>query len=154
MSTAIALRDATSVYMRNVTINGFKKGIEAVNSTLLLSGSRIQRCGIGLDLVGSNAVINNSQLFDNAIDIVVNKSRAFLIDTLAYRILRITPRGDYRINPYEIEAIAYRIINTADIHEKRRLLHRILNIVKKYNHIWTFYQILKEIARLAGYRVP
>lgn len=131
--------------MRNVTISGFNKGIEALDSNLLLSGVNVQRCSVGLDLISSNAAIYRSQLIDNAIDIVVNKSRAFLINTLAYRILRILPKGDYRINPYHIELIAREIINTADISEKRKRLRTLLNILKKTPYAWTIYQIIKEI---------
>jgi hypothetical protein len=145
LTTAIALRSANNVLMRNVTISGFNKGIEALDSNLLLSGVNVQRCGVGLDLISSNAAIYRSQLIDNAIDIVVNQSRAFLINTLAYRILRILPRGDYRINPYHIELIAHEIINTADISEKRKRLRTLLNILKKTPYAWTIYQIIKEI---------
>jgi len=145
LATAIALRSAKNVLMRNVTISGFNKGIEALDSNLLLSGVNVQRCGVGLDLISSNAAIYRSQLIDNAIDIVVNKSRAFLINTLAYRILRILPKGDYRINPYHIELITREIINTADISEKRRRLRTLLNILKKTPYAWTIYRIIKEI---------
>lgn len=145
LATAIALRSANNVLMRNVTISGFNKGIEALDSNLLLSGVNVQRCGVGLDLISSNAAIYHSQLIDNAIDIVVNKSRAFLMNTLAYRILRILPRGDYRINPYRIKLIAHEIINTADITDKRRRLRTLLNILKKTPYAWTIYQIIKEI---------
>ena len=145
LTTAIALRSANNVLMRNVTIRGFNKGIEALDSNLLLSGVNVQRCGVGLDLISSNAAIYRSQLIDNAIDIVVNQSRAFLINTIAYRILQILPRGDYRINPYHIELIAHEIINTADISEKRRRLRTLLKILKKTPYAWTIYQIIKEI---------
>jgi len=145
LATAIALRSANNVLMRNVTISGFNKGIEALDSNLLLSGVNVQRCGVGLDLISSNAAIYRSQLIDNAIDIVVNESRAFLMNTLAYRILRILPGGDYRINPYHIELIAHEIVNTADISEKRRRLRTLLNILKKTPYAWTIYQIIKEI---------
>jgi hypothetical protein len=145
VATAIALRRANNVLLRNVTIRGFNKGIEALDSNLLLSEVNVQRCGVGLDLISSNAAIYRSQLIDNAIDIVVNKSRAFLINTLAYRILRILPKGDYRINPYHIELITREIINTADISEKRRRLRTLLNILKKTPYAWTIYRIIKEI---------
>ena len=131
MTTAIKLDNAKSVLLHNVSISGFNKGIEAVNSDLLLSGSNIQRCGIGLDLVNSTAVIDRSRLIDNAIDLVVNKSRAYIINTLAYRILRISPNGDHRFNPYEIRIIAMQIINTVDVREKRRKLRRLLTMLKK-----------------------
>lgn len=148
MTTAIALRGANKVFLRNVFIDGFNKGIDAVNSNLLLSEVNVQRCGIGLNLTSSNAVIYHSQLIDNAIDIVVNKSRAYLIDTLTQRILEILPTGDYRINPYQIQSIAMEIINTADVREKRRRLHQLLNILKKTPYAWTVYQIIKEILQL------
>lgn len=150
MATAIALRSANNVLMRNVTISGFKKGIEAVDSNLLLNEARVQRCGIGLDLISSNAAIYRSQLIDNAIDIVVKKSTAFLINTLAYRILRILPKGDYRINPYHIGIIANKIIETADVNEKRKWLRRLLNILKGTAYAWTVYRIIREALRLIG----
>jgi len=151
VATAIALRRANNVLMRNVTISGFNKGIEALDSNLLLSGVNVQRCGVGLDLIRSNASIYRSQLIDNAIDIVVNKSRAFLINTLVYRILQVLPTGDYRINPYRIRLIAHEIINTADMSEKRRRLRNLLNILKKTPYAWAVYQIIREILRLIGY---
>lgn len=150
MATAIALRGAKNVLMRNVTVSGFNKGVEAFDSNLLLSEVNIQRCGIGLDLISSNATIHRSQLIDNAIDIVVNKSRAYLINTLTYRILQILPRGDYRINPYHIGIIANKIINTADIREKRRHLRTLLNTLKGTAYAWTVYRIIKEALRLIG----
>jgi len=55
LATAIALRSASNVLMRNVTISGFNKGIEAFDSNLLLSGVNVQRCGVGLDLISSSA---------------------------------------------------------------------------------------------------
>ena len=151
VATAIALRRANNVLMRNVTISGFNKGIEALDSNLLLSGVNVRRCGVGLDLIRSNTTIYRSQLIDNAIDIVVNKSRAFLINTLAHRILQILPTGDYRINPYYIRLIAHQIINTVDISEKRRRLRNLLNILKKTPYAWAVYQIIREILRLIGY---
>jgi len=150
MATAIALRGAKSVFVRNVTISGFNKGVKALDSNLLLSGANIQRCGIGLDLVNTNATIYRSRLTDNIIDIVVNKSRAFIIDSVAHKILQILPRGDYRINPYHIGIIANRIINTTDIREKRRWLRRLLNIFKGTAYAWTVYRIIKEALRLIG----
>lgn len=139
------MRNATNVYLRNVIIRGFNRGIEARNSHMLLDGVNIQRCGIGLDLVGSKAIIHRSQIFDNAVDIVVNKSRAFIIGTVVYRILRILPKGDYRINPHRIGHIALGVINTLDVHEKRRRLKQLLSYLKYTPLIWTVYQILKEI---------
>lgn len=148
MATGIGMRNAKNVLLSNVTINGFSKGIEAVNSSMLLNRANIQSCGIGLDLINSNSVIYSSQFSDNCIDIVVNRSRAFVIDTLVRRILRILPSGDYRVNPYQIEGIALGIINTADIHEKRRRLRQLLLILRNTPLAWTVYQIIKEIFRL------
>ena len=150
LATAIALRSAKNVLMRNVTISGFNKGIEALDSNLLLSGVNVQRCGVGLDLISSNAAIYRSQLIDNAIDMVVNKSRAYLINTQVYRILRILPKGDYRINPYHIGIIANRIINTADISEKRRWFRKLLSILKGTAYAWLVYEIIREISHLMG----
>lgn len=153
MATAIALRKAKNVFLRNVFINGFNKGIEAVDSNLLLSGVNVQRCGIGVDLTNSDAIFHHSHLIDNAIDVVVNKSRAYMINTLAQRVLELLPKGDYRINAYQIENIAINVINTRDIQEKRRRLRQLFNILKKYSHIWVIYSIIKEILRLAGYPI-
>jgi len=148
MATAIGMRNAKNVILSNVTIRGFSKGIEAVNSNMLLSQANIQRCGIGLDLVNSNSIIHQSRFSDNSIDLVVNRSRAFVIDTMVHRILRILPRGDYRINPYPIEGIALGIINTADVNEKRRLLRQLLSILRNTPLAWTVYQIIREVLRL------
>jgi len=149
MTTAIAMRNATNVYLKNVTIRGFNKGIEARNSHLLLDGINVQRCGIGLDLIGSKAILYRSQLFDNAVDIVVNKSTAYIIDSVVYSILRILPKDDYRIDPYRIGRIAFWIVNTADAHEKRRRLKQLLSLLKYTPLAWTVYQILKEALRFA-----
>jgi hypothetical protein len=148
LATAIALRSANNVLMRNVTIRGFNKGIEALDSNLLLSGVNVQRCGVGLDLIRSNAAVHHSQLIDNAIDIVVNRSRAFLINSRVYRILQILPTWDYRINPYHMRLIAHKILNTADISEKRSYLRKLLNVLKKTPYAWVIYQIAKEILGL------
>lgn len=145
MTTAIALRRANNVIVRNVWISGFNKGIEAVNSNLLLSGVHVQRSGIGLELINSYASIHSSKFIDNAIDMIVNKSTAFIINTIASRILRILPKGDYRINPYTTQFIAYEIINTIDIQRKRLLLHKLLNILKYAGYGWLVYQILREL---------
>lgn len=145
MATAIALRRANNVLLRNVTVTGFSKGIEAVDSNLLLGRVRVQRCGIGLDLNNSNAAIYRSQLIDNAIDIVVNKSTAFLVDTVARRIIEVLPKGDIRINPYQAECIAYEIINTGDITKKRTILRKLLKILKVAGYGWLIYRIIKEL---------
>jgi hypothetical protein len=122
-----------------------------LNSGILLSNNNLQRCNIGLELINSDAVVHNNFFIDNAIDIVVNRSKAQLIDTLAKRVLAILPNGDIRINPYAIESMAIRIINTRDIQEKKSRLRQLLRYLKYYRHIWAIYCILKEIARLAGY---
>ena len=131
-------------------ISGFDKGIEAVDSDFLMTGSRIQRCDIGMDLTNSTAIIHRSQLTDNVIDAVVNRSKAYMIDTIALRVLELLPKGDYRINPYALQNLALNIINTKDVREKRRRLRYLLKTLKKYSYIWTIYSIIKEIIRLAG----
>jgi hypothetical protein len=148
MATAIALHGTNNIILRNVWIDGFNKGIEAVNSNLLLGGVHVQRCGVGLDLMNSYASVHDSKFVDNAIDIIVNKSTVFVINTIAYRILEILPKGDYRLNPYYAERIAYDIIKTKDIGRKRLLLHKLLNILKAAGYGWTVYQILREILKL------
>ena len=154
MATAIKLKNAKRVLLDNVVISGFNRGIEAINSDFALSNSNVRRNVVGVDLTNSDAIIHNSQLVDNAIDIVVNKSRVQLIDTIAYRILEILPKGDCRMNPYQIERIAYSIINTRDIQEKKRNLSQLLKYLKNYTHIWGIYQIIKEILRWVGYPIP
>ena len=86
----------------------------------------VERCGIGIDLVKSDAIIHNSRVVDNLIDMVVNRSRAFLIDSIVSRILEILPSGDYRVNPYRIRLIAYEIINTRNERMKRDLSRKLL----------------------------
>jgi uncharacterized protein YutD len=153
MSRAIKLNKASQTILQNVTIRGFDKGIEATDSDLLLSGVNVQRCGTGVELVRSNATFYNVQLRDNTVDLVINSSNAHIINTIAQRIVEITPKGDYRINPYRIEAIALQIINTTDIREKRKKLRQLWNVVKYTPLAWTAYQIIKEILRLHGINV-
>lgn len=153
MATAIRLHNAKNTIVRNCYVSGFNKGIEAINSDVLLSNNKFQKCGVGLELINSKAVVHNSYFMDNVIDIVVNKSKAQLIDSLARRILAILPNGEIRINPYVIRNMAIQIINTRDIQEKRSRLRKLLRYLKKYSHVWTIYSILKEIARLAGYPI-
>jgi len=152
LATAIRLHGTNNAILRNVWISGFNKGIEAVNSNLLLSGVNVQRCGTGLGLVNSYASVHSSRFFDNAIDIAVNKSTAFIINTIAYRILEILPKGDYRINPYTTKRIVYEIINTTDVNRKRLSLRKLLYNLKYVGYGWVVYQILKEILRICSYR--
>lgn len=153
MATAISMHGAKNVYFKDVFIRGFRTGIEATDSTFFMGGSNIQGCGIGVALNNSDAVFHGTSIIDNAIDMVVNKSRAYLINSLARRVLELLPKGDYRINPYLIENLAFNVINTRDIQEKRRRLSTLFNALKKYQHIWVIYSIIKEILRLAGYLV-
>lgn len=150
MSTAIKLDKSSKILLRNVTIRGFNKGIEAIDSDLLLSQVDVQRCATGIELVRSNATFHDVRLRDNVVDLVINNSRAHIINTIAQRIVEITPKGDYRINSYQIRTIAYQIINTANIQEKRRKLKLLWNVVKYTPIAWTAYQIIKEILRLNG----
>ena len=136
--------------MRNVSIRGFNKGIEAVNSDLLLSGVDVRRCGIGVELVDSHVTFHDTFLMDNNVDLVVNNSNAHLINTIARRILAVTPKGEISINPYQIQSIAYQIINTRDITEKKRGLKQLWNVVKYTSLAWTFYQIIERILRYYG----
>lgn len=145
MTTAIRLHGVNNAIFRNVWINGFNKGIEAENSNLLLSSVNVRRCGTGLGLINSYASVHNSNFLDNAIDIVVNKSTAFIIDTIAYRILEILPKGDYRINPITTGRIARQIIRTTDLKKKRSYLRKVLNSLKYVRDGYVVYQILKEI---------
>ena len=150
MATAIKLNKSSRVTLRNVSIQGFNKGIEAVDSDILLSGVDVRRCGTGVELVRSNATFHDTTIRDNTVDLIINNSKAHIINTIAQRIIEITPKGDYRVNPYKIQAIAYQIINTADIQEKRKKLKQLWNIVKYTPMAWTVYQIIKEILRLRG----
>lgn len=150
MATAIKLNKSSRVLLRNVSIRGFNKGIEAIDSDLMMDEVNVQRCGTGVELVRSRATLNDTILRDNTVDLVINNSRAQIINTIAQRIVEITPKGDYRINPHQIRAIAYEIINTADIHEKRKKLKQLWNVVKHTPLAWAAYQIIKEILRLNG----
>jgi len=150
LATAIKLENASKVFMRNVSIRGFNKGIEAINSDLLLSGVDVRRCGIGVELVNTHATFHDTFLMDNNVDLVVNNSNAHLIDTIAKRILAVTPKGDISINPYQIQSIAYQIINTRDITEKKRRLKQLWAVVKYTSLAWAFYQIIERILRYYG----
>jgi hypothetical protein len=145
MATAIALHGARNVVLRNVQILGFQKGVEAVNSNLLLSGVHIQRSAIGLDLLNSYATIHDTRFTENVIDIVVNKSVAFVIDSAVRKIMEILPNSDYRINSYKVRSIGYKIINTRDIEKKRFLLWQLLDYLKYVGYVWLVYQIIKEL---------
>jgi len=150
MATAIKLNKSSRVFMQNVSIRGFNKGIEAIDSNMLLSGVDVRKCGTGVELINSHATFHDSCLMDNNVDLVVNNSNAHIINTIARRILAITPKNDYRINPYQIQSIAYQIINTRDADEKRRRLKQLWNIVKHTSFAWTFYQIIERVLRYYG----
>jgi hypothetical protein len=152
MATAIKLNKSSNVLLRGVTIRGFNKGIEATDSDLMLSGVNVQRCGIGVELVRSNATFHDTLLRDNNVDLVINNSKAYILNTIAKRIIEITPNGDYRINPVQIRRIAFQIINTTDVREKRRRLKQLWNVVKYTPFAWAVYQIIKEILRLNGFK--
>lgn len=153
MSTAIKLGNVRDAVFRNVLISGFNKGIEAANSNLLLSGVNVRRCNIGVDLRNSQAIFHSSRLIDNGIDVVVSKSKAYMIDTIARRVLELLPKGEVRINPYQFQNLAINVINTRNVQEKRRRLRRLLDSLKKYKDIWTIYSIIREIFRLVGYHI-
>ena len=153
MGTAIALRGAQNVVLRNVGISGFQKGIEAVDAHLLLDRVNIQRCGVGMDLTNSYAAIHSSRFIDNAIDIAVNKSTAFILDTIAQRILEILPRGDYRINPYTTERRLFEIINTNNVEKKRTSLLGVIDKLKYVGYGWNIYQIISKILAAFGIRI-
>ncbi len=150
MATAIKLDKCSRVLLQDTFIRGFNKGIEAIDSDLMLSGVDVQRCATGVELVRSNATFHDAQMRDNTVDLVINNSQAHIINTIARRIIEITPKGDYRINPYKIQAITYQIINTTDINEKKKRLKQLWNIVKYTPLAWTVYQLIKEILRVKG----
>ncbi|NHJ33137.1 MAG: hypothetical protein FK732_09750 [Asgard group archaeon] len=133
--------------MKNVTINGFKTGIDAANSDFILSRGNIRRCGIGVNLQNSHATFHDTYLMDNNVDLVVNNSNVHIIDTIAKRIIAITPKGDIRVNPYQINYIANQIINTRDVRKKKRWLRQLWNIIKYTSLVWTVYQIFERILR-------
>jgi hypothetical protein len=150
MGTAIALRGTRNAILRNVWISGFDKGIEASDSSLLLSGVNIRGCGTGLDLRSSVASVSDSKFLSNAIDIAVDKSTASMIDIIARRILEITPKGDYRINYYKNAHIVRAIIDTREVKKKRLHLRKLLDALKYPGYLWTAYQIIKEVSRALG----
>jgi len=150
MPSAIKLTGAGNAILRNVWISGFDKGIDASESSLLLSGVNIQGCGTGLSLKSSVASISNSKFLNNAIDIAVDKSTVFMIDIIAKRILEILPKSDYRINYYKSQYIVREIINTKDINRKRVCLRKLLDNIKYPAYLWTVYQIIKEVSKLLG----
>jgi hypothetical protein len=146
MSSAIAIHKAKNVILKNVRIVGFRKGLEAIDSSLSLDNVYIERCGIGIDLIKSDAIIRNSRAVDNLIDMVVNKSRVSIIDSMVSRILEILPNGDYRVNPYRARLIAYEIINTRSERMKRSLFRKLLKYLELVGHVWIIYQIIREFS--------
>jgi hypothetical protein len=106
MASGIRLHNVKDGIVRNCYVSGLTKGLEVINSDVLLSNNSFQRCKIAVELVNSGAVIHNNYFMDNAIDIVVNRSKAKLIDTLARRILAVLPNGGMQINPYVIRSMA------------------------------------------------
>lgn len=151
MPSAINLHGVRNAVLDDVWISGFDKGIEASDSSLLLHGVNVQGCGIGLSLRGSVASVSDSRFLNNAIDIAVDKSTAFMIDTIAERILRILPKGDYRINYYRSQHIVREIIDTRDVEKKRSKLRELLNSIRRNPaYLWIVYQIIKEVSRLCG----
>jgi len=150
MPTAISLRGTRNAILENVWISGFEKGIDASDSSLLLSGVNIRGCGTGLSLRGSVASVSDSQFLNNAIDVAVEKSTVFMIDTVARRILEILPKGDYRINYYKSQHIVREIIDTKDIKKKRLCLRKLLDNIRYAQYLWTIYQMIKEVFRLSG----
>jgi hypothetical protein len=153
LSTGIKVQNSKNIYIRGGSIAGFNKGIEAINSDVIINNTTFQRCNVAIDLTNSEALINNPIFVDNIIDITVNKSDAKLINTLTNKILAITPQTDIRINPYVIEQMGLKVINTRDVAEKKKRFRELLKYLKYYTHIWAIYSILKEIARLAGYNI-
>lgn len=153
MATAIKIVNSKNNIFDGNFISGFETGIEAINSDIILNRNRIQRCNVGLQLRNSDAIIHDGVFTDNAIDIVVDRSKAQLIDTIANMILAVTPKNDYRINPYYIESLAIKVINTRDPLEKRRNYKQLLGYLKNFTYIWAIYGIVKEALRLAGINI-
>ena len=88
MTTAIYLKNAKNIFLRNLIVKCFDFGIVSKNSTfladrLLLAGNRVD-----MYVENSFGTIYRSH-FDNIIDIIVNNSTLHRIDTIAMKILEI-----------------------------------------------------------------
>jgi len=151
MATAIKLKNTRETFLNNVFITGFNKGVEAINSKLTLNKVNIQKCNVGLELNNSHAIVRRSVMINNGIDVIVNKSKAIMINTIVRRIIELLPNNEIRINPYRIRNLAFSVINTQNIKEKRKRLKNLLNTLNKYSKIWKIYLILKEILSLVGF---
>jgi hypothetical protein len=154
LATGIKLENSKNIRIFGGTISGFDKGIDAINSNVAITNTTFRRCNVAVNMVNSDAVFSKPIFEDNIIDLVVNRSSAKLINTLTEKIIAVTPKNDIRVNPFVIERMAIRVINTKDVREKRNRFSKFLKYLKKnYAHIWVIYSILKEIFRLAGYPI-
>jgi hypothetical protein len=153
MPTGIKIEKSKDIRIIGGRISGFDKGIEVTESDVIIAGTTFRKCNVAIDMHNSDVLLKSPIFKDNIIDLIVNKSKATLIDTLTRKIIAVTPKNDIRINPFAIESMAIRVINTRDIKEKKRRYRELLKYLKGYSHVWVIYSILKEIARLAGYPI-
>ncbi len=151
--SGIKIKNSRDVQILSGTISGFDKGIEVIDSDVIISGVRFRKCNVAIDMQNSDVLLNKPIFEDNVIDLIVNKSNATLINTLTKKVIAVTPKNDIRINPTAIEAMAIQVINTRGIREKKRRYHQLLKYLKAYTHVWAIYSILREIARLAGHPI-
>jgi len=148
MATAIYLDKSRGVVLDNVSIVGFEKGIHAKDSEFLVRNCHFSENKIGIESINSFGSIYNSEFRENVIDLIVNRSSIHLVDTIAKKIMEITRNGS-RIEDVEANWIAFRIINTTDPQEKKRLFRKLLVEYGQYiGLIWTFYQILEKLGIL------
>ena len=153
MSKGIKIENSKNIRILGGKISGFDKGIEVINSDVMIADTTFRKCNVAIDMLNSDVLLSKPIFEDNIIDLVVNKSNARLINTLTRKIIAVTPKNDLRINPYTIEQMAIKVINTRDITEKRKSYRKLLKYLKAYSHIWTIYSVLKEIVRLAGFAI-
>jgi hypothetical protein len=153
MPTGIKIENSKNIRIFGGRISGFDKGIEVINSDVTIAGTTFRRCNVAIDMQNSDVLLNKPIFEDNIVDLIVNKSNARLINTETKKIIAVTPKNDIRINPFAVEQMAIKVINTKDIIEKKNRYRQLLKYLKAYTHIWAIYSILKEIARLAGYAI-
>lgn len=143
MTTAICLDRSRGVILDNVSIVGFEKGLYAKDSEFLVRNCHFSENKIGIESVNSLGSIYNSEFRENVIDLIVNRSSIHVVDTIAEKVMEITRNGS-RIEDVEANWIAFRIINTTDPQEKKRLFGKLLEKIQYVSSVWTLYLMIKE----------
>lgn len=86
MSGVIKVTDGSNVILRNITAVGFDKAVSIENSSLDISNSNLFNNRIGLELINSPSIINNTNFSNNGIDIFSERTPIQLIDSIVQNI--------------------------------------------------------------------